>query len=322
MKHWNLFYWLVFPLAIWLLYQLNSRMVAHPDSFLGFSESEQIELNLPVDIKIDSVFVHAGDLVKKGTPLMYVINREQQESRRNALVQKDVLQVKEIWNKADLQMQKSTLLSEMGTKLAALQTKKKLLEEEVHFYHSLLSQGEIHPNAEVVSLENEIEEVTKNYRSQLQQLDMLLSKQTADGAEMRIWDEKIASIQRDEEGYLLLAPFDGVVGNLSGKVGENKHAFSSLVTFFRSAPTMVTGYVDERFDVEIQPGDSVLVQSVYQGKGPVRGEVVNKGFRIVEIPEKFSKVPGVKQYGIEVFIEIPVTNAFLQKEVLKIGLSQ
>jgi len=82
----------------------------------------------------------------------------------------------------------------------------------------------------------------------------------------------------------------------------------------------VTGYINEREQLQFVAGDSVLVQAAYQVKESILGIIISRGNRIVEIPEKFSKIPGVKQYGIEVYLEIPPSNPFLQKEVLKIGV--
>jgi hypothetical protein len=53
--------------------------------------------------------------------------------------------------------------------------------------------------------------------------------------------------------------------------------------------------------------------------GFIKGVISAKGYRVIEIPEKFRKIPDVKIYGVEVFITIPRANLFLQNEVLKIS---
>ena len=82
---------------------------------------------------------------------------------------------------------------------------------------------------------------------------------------------------------------------------------------------MVLAYVQEKYDIKINTGDTVWISSAYNSDKKTKGIISAKGNRIVEIPEKFRKIPDVRIYGIEVFINIPADNRFLQKEVLRIS---
>jgi multidrug resistance efflux pump len=320
MRHVNFLYWIIFPLTFWALYTLNSSTISRPESFLGFAESRQIDLNLPLDVMIDSVFVQPGDVVKSGAPLLRVSSKSNELEELKATLQKSVLEVKKSWTHQELKTKKASVISERDQAIAALQSKKDIKSKEIATYQSLLSTTAVKSSEELDALELEITKVRESYRRQILEIDKLISMQSEEDAEKKLMTAELESLGKAREDFLLRAPFDGVVGNIAHQHGEHKEAFTSLATLFAVKPTMVTGYIDERYEVAITNGDSVKVQSAFLNKGEVSGLVTKKGNRIIEIPEKCSQTPGIKRYGIEVFIEIPIENQFLQKEVLQIGV--
>lgn len=320
MRNFNFLYWILFPLAFWVFYTLRSGTVSNPEAFLGFADSRQVEMNLPLDIMIDSVFVQSGDVVKAGMPLLRVTSKSGELDARKAVLQKASLEVKKQWTHQELIAKREAVISERDQKIAELQSTKDIKSKEASFYQSILSNAGIKDNEEVAALEAEIKKVGESYSGQLRQIEKLLSMEQEEEASKALVNAELEAMEKTRDGFLIKAPFDGVVGNISLHTGEHKEAFTSLVTLFAAAPTMVTGYIDEKYEVAIKNGDSVTVQSAYLAKKGVQGMVTRKGNRIVEIPEKFTQAPGIKRYGIEVFIEIPIQNEFLQKEVLKIGV--
>lgn len=320
MRNFNFLYWIVFPLILWVFYTLRSGTISNPESFLGFADSRQVELNLPLDAMIDTVYVQSGDVVKAGTPLLRVTSKTSELDARKAVLQKASLDVKRQWTRQELIAKREAVIGERDQKIAELQARKAIKSEETTFYQSILSESGIRDNEEVKALEEEIEKVGESYARQLRQIEKLLSMEQEEESVKALVQAELESLEKTRDGFLIKAPFDGVVGNISLHPGEYKEAFTSLATLFAAAPTVVTGYIDEKYEVDIQNGDSVQVLSAYLVKKGVQGIVTRKGNRIVEIPEKFSQAPGVKRYGIEVFIEIPIQNEFLQKEVLKIGV--
>jgi len=120
--------------------------------------------------------------------------------------------------------------------------------------------------------------------------------------------------KEEEKSLQILAPSDGLIGNILCKEGENIAAFTTLINFYERNPTIVKGYVHESLILQVKEEDSLLVSSSLHPYQPIRGEVIGLGSRIVEIPERLRKIPELKTYGREVLIKIPAANPFLQKE--------
>jgi multidrug resistance efflux pump len=117
---------------------------------------------------------------------------------------------------------------------------------------------------------------------------------------------------------IITAPYDGLVGNIHGRVGEHQSSFSTLVTFYEQHPTLVKGYVHESLLLQVKLNDSLDVVSMVRPELFCRGQVVALGTRVVEIPERLRKMPEIKAYGREILVAIPTKNDFLQKEKVQL----
>jgi hypothetical protein len=126
--------------------------------------------------------------------------------------------------------------------------------------------------------------------------------------------------QKEEKKLQILAPSDGLIGNLRCKEGEHISSFNTLISFYQQNPTIVKGFVHENLILHVQVGDTLEVTSSLHPAHTVMGTVSGLGFRIVEIPERLRKRPEIKTYGREVLIQIPPDNPFLQKEKVVLNL--
>jgi len=132
--------------------------------------------------------------------------------------------------------------------------------------------------------------------------------------------ENQKSILTTEKGKLnIVAPANGVIGNISTKKDELAKAFRTLMTFYQEKPTRVKGYVHENLLILVHIGDSLQIASTLKPDNVVTGVVVGLGSRIVEIPERLRKMPTIKTYGREVIVAIPSDNSFLQKEKVSLN---
>jgi len=132
---------------------------------------------------------------------------------------------------------------------------------------------------------------------------------------------QIRKVEKDLEYYeansvkvSILAPTDGLIGNIHCMESENISSFRSLISFYEENPTRVKGFVHESMILEVNVGDTLEVVSSLHPENRCLGIVTGLGTRIVEIPERLRKMPQVKNYGREVLIAIPPENSFLQKE--------
>jgi len=135
------------------------------------------------------------------------------------------------------------------------------------------------------------------------------------------YDIRIRKLQNDlvyydanAEQIPILAPTDGLIGNIHVMESENVSDFNSLISFYEENPTRVKGFVHESMILHVNVGDTLEVVSSLHPENRCLGVVSGLGTRIVEIPERLRKNPQIKNYGREVLIEIPAENNFLQKE--------
>lgn len=320
MKKWNFLYWLVFPLGLWIFYLICSQMESGPDNFIGYAESRYVSINLPVDVMVDSVFVQKGDIVSAGSTLIKVTSNTLDLSTRKARLEQRALDIRSKWTYQEIKSKKAALISEMESTIAGLESKRNAIRDEVSFYQSLLPSSGKSNNPQLAALESEIQQVRATYAKQLKEFDRWLSMPAEETVGKIAIDEEIDYLVRTKDGFVLKAPFDGIVSDIILNSGIYAEAFSHLVTLSEKSPGYVTAYMDERYHHELSAGDSVTVSKTWLPEQTISGVVRRKGAKIIEIPEKYRQVPSVKQYGVEVFIEIPAKHAFLEKEVLKISV--
>jgi len=320
MIKWNFLYWLIFPLGIWIFYLINRQMESGPANFIGYAESRKISLNLPLDVMVDSVFVQNGDVVRAGSVLIEVSSNSMDLSERKARLEQKALDIRSKWSYQEIKSKKAALTSEMESTIAALESKRDALKEEVSFYQSILPSSDKSPNPQLAAIESEIQQQKATYAKQLKEFDRWLSMPAEQDVEKIAMDEEIDYIERTRDGFLLKAPFDCIVNDFTLNVGAYAEAFSSLISLSEKTPGYIIAYIDERHHHNILPGDTVIVKKAWLPEHEISGIVSRKGVKIVEIPEKYRQVASVKQYGVEVFIHLPAKHSFLEKEVLKISV--
>ena len=116
----------------------------------------------------------------------------------------------------------------------------------------------------------------------------------------------------------VLAPEEGLIGNIYCKEAEHVPAFKTLLTFYEPHSGIIKGYVHEDLTLSVKIGDPFKVTSLKNDEVYYDGKVIGLGSRIIEVPPRLRKFPQIKSYGREVTIGISKDNIFLQKE--KVGL--
>jgi multidrug resistance efflux pump len=333
MRKINIFYWIIFPLSLYAIYSLNIKLRLSHEEFYGFAENKQNEVNLDKDVTVSKIYVKTGDQIRKGELLMRVFNNEMKEEINQLDVAIGGAQIKTDQNIAEIRAEILGLEQEKSNKMAELQSKINVAEKDFAFYSTLMknnagknvdSATDIqNPKVEYIkNLREELISVRVSYDNQISHFRKMISAPQETRTLKNQWNIKKNYLKAEEGKFDVVAPYDGVVGNINVREGENIKAFSSLVSFYESSPPLVLGYILEKYDVRLNIGDSVSIHSVYNPTKKVTGIIASKGNRIVEIPEKFRKIQDVKIYGIEIFIHIPSDNQFLQKETLKISFNQ
>lgn len=326
MQKFNIFYWLIGPLLIVSVYFLTNTLRLSHREYYGFAENKQSEINLDKDVTIVKTLVKTGDKVKKGQLLMIVNNTDIHQQINQIQVAESGIQLKNDLTESELKSEILKLEKERDIEISTIHTKINSLQQETDFYKSLVNSNDVkdseirNPNETMIkNLNDEIKEITQQYNNNIALYQKMIRQPKQTKTEKALYSDKKNYLQSEINKFQIIAPFDGVIGSINIREGEYVKAFTSLISFYEATPPMVLAYVQEKYDIKINPGDTVWISSAYNSGKKTKGIISAKGNRIVEIPEKFRKIPDVRIYGIEVFINIPADNRFLQKEVLRIS---
>lgn len=318
---------LFFLIGMFILWMLNSQHNRHTEYFFGFAENQETEMNLEEDVQIINILVSEGQAVSKGDTLLEV--RIADLDYRLEKVDHETL---------DLQARERIWESDMRSRILQKNESLKRQRQEralkvAQWEANLAFQKEILAS---VGKQSDSEMATPVALERERMLAGLQAAITADSLELielgeelrigitpfRIQREKQVS-ERDwllvrKDNLIITAPYDGLVGNVHGRVGEHQSSFSTLVTFYEQHPTLVKGYVHESLLLQVKLNDSLDVVSIVRPELSCRGQVVALGTRVVEIPERLRKIPELKTYGREILVAIPRKNDFLQKEKVQL----
>lgn len=300
-------------------------------SFYGFAETNETAINYNHPIVVDKIHVTPGQYVNKGDLLLNISRIKSKETLSDQPYSITELQAEEAIWKSEKESQISVIKAERKLKLETLDLKLAELENEWKHRQSLLEglstlnpdQPQHHPiKDKIQALEKERSLQEAAYDTRLQALEDQKMRGNNPYREQILHLQ--AEQQFDEAHQIrpieVIAPTDGIVGNLQCKEAEHVLSFQPLMSFYEPHPSLIKGYVHEELSLKVAVADSFLVRSVKDPTVSYTGVVTGLGSRIVEIPERLRKVPEYKTYGREVTIEISPENTFLQKEKVALEL--
>lgn len=312
----NPLYWVLVPLLMLGLWQLNRAMTGYQSEFLGFAENKQSDINTDQDMQVTKVMVTYGAYVKKGDTLISGIKPDLDEEILQAGLAREELSSKIIKDREEITAGISRLQNELETREGSLQAKIDDARSESSFFKSLA--GQQGTADEVAHLEQELATVRASYGRLINRYREQLNAPSPVQSQIRQVEAKKNYAQNQKKRLSITAPFDGIIANVNVREGESIRSFTTIGSMYEPTPPLVIGYINEKHNTRLSVGDSVAVSSLYHPDKNTMGIIVAKGQRIIEIPEKFRKLVEIKTYGVEVYIRIGPGNKFLQKEVLKI----
>ncbi len=294
--------------------------------FYGFAENKEMEIRLEHSTLIDQIHVSSGNKVNKGSVLLEVsqTNFDLNQSDLNHEIAELQSQQK-IWEAAtqssiaQLKSQKSALESDLQSQIDQIESelaiKKSLLKGLESIKPATDQSGTSPDQIKIEGLKRELKLVVQPLESEIKKLqNELYSNQNPIKIQINKLQKQLGFSQTAEDQLRIVAPGNGIVGSLFCKEGEQVSSFNTLLTFYEENPTQVKAYVLESLLLNVNMGDTVIVQSVVQSGSKSKGKIVGMGSRIIEIPERLRKNPAFKTYGREIQVEIPSNNNFLQKE--------
>lgn len=195
--------------------------------------------------QVTQIYVKAGDVVRKGQPLLLIDNRKQlaalnsDRSEANA-VSSEIQQAKDTLN--SLQVQRRALES-------AYELNTKLYER----YKALYSKKS-------VSLQ-ELEKYTDSYNKAKADLDMneaqIQAQKSAVISAKSSYERAVANIEEQSvqlQYYRISAPYAGIIGDIPVKTGSYVLPVTQLLTITRNNPLEVNAGLPVEKNFDIHPG--------------------------------------------------------------------
>ena len=319
------FIYLLLPFLSFVLWYMSNHLGSATAFFYGFAENKEIEISHNHDVVIARILVTPGQKVKKGQILV--------EAHQAAIGQKidavnfDLEKVNHLAREEEQSLRDRIAQLEMQrqNKLQVFQDKIDQLAASIEYNRNLrnglenipadVSEGLTFNERKLAQLKERMPQEDRALEIEIEQLRRTLKQVQAPLiATQQKLTSQLEYHQQTQASLTIVAPTDGIIGNISCREGENVPAFRSLLNFYEPNPTIAKGYVHEALIPEVQIGDKLLVASSLHPDHSIAGEVIGLGSRIVEIPERLRKIPDFKTYGREVLIQIPAENNLLQKE--------
>jgi multidrug resistance efflux pump len=327
MKKINILYIVVIG-VFFLLMKLNGQYAKHSVTFFGFAENKETQINMSHPVEVQKIHVLPGQEVKKGELLLEVSHASVDFKLDKVSYDLAELSAKEkLWaaelrsNINRMEAQKLNKYNEIQAKIEGIQTAMELNKSLVKDLKSVTIVADATGDANNPN-QLKIDQLKKELESVVVPLDIEIGKLKTElnslGNPYKVQMQKLENDQKyyeaEQEKLAIVAPTDGLIGNIHVKNAENLSSFATLITFYEEKPTLVEGYVHESLILQVALGDEIEVVSSLHPNHKCVGKVVGLGSRIVEVPERLRKITDFKTYGREVLISIPKENYFLQKE--------
>ena len=331
MKRYNFIY-LVGFLMMCLLGYMALAIQSESAFFYGFAENKQTEISHNRNVLVSKIYVKNGQEIKKGDLLLEVIDKEielkigELEIEKNTVDVDSESKVQEIKNKINqIQTSRKAELVELKSDIIELEKEislNKSLYEGLKTIQRNKKNYQSPDNIKLAYFKEQLHNVEIAFLREVSEQKQLLNRITKPGQlKSKSIIAKLDHYKMIEEHLSIYAPFDGLIGTISCKEGENISSYSSLLDLYKHNPTQVKGFVHESMILEVSIGDKLEVASTLHTNNRVIGEVIGLGSRIVEIPERLRKMTDFKTYGREIVIEIPSDNRFMQKEKVSLNIS-
>lgn len=323
MKRKNLIYLALIPL-LYVLFMFGGGGQEDQALFFGFAENKDTNISHYEDVKVEEIMVAPGQQVKAGQPLMKVSQGSLNQKIQGLNMDIDKLASEAMINRNKIKSEINELEIKKEAEVQKIKGNIQQVEAEIATYRSmreglntipnnntipekLSTELQIEKNALAVTI-NSYDALINEARHMLNSINQPLSNQT------NKFKNQVEYYNAEVDKLSIVAPHDGIIGNILCKVGENVSAFNTMINFYEKTPTVVKGYIHESDILRVKNNDTLKIVSILHPELNVTGQVSGLGTRIVEIPERLRKMPDIKTYGREVIISIPANNPFLQKE--------
>jgi multidrug resistance efflux pump len=322
----NILYWIIAPVLIAVCYLiLQSQLQRNGEEFLGYTDTQENQLKLDISAYVDKIHVAQGQIVKKGDLLLDLSKAEMDKDIH--LIDQEIGSIREKQNLAikEYQTEIDKINTDANQKVSTLLEEIKVEESKLSYAKSILS-----PNVKttddlsnpikyrISALKEEMMAIKVSAQKLAGSYQQLIDAERKKVADINLLSDKKSYIIQEKNKLKILAPFDGIIGNVNIREQEYVERQQDLISFYEQSPSKAVGFIHESLSMSINVGDSLDVVSTIHNQKRIGGKVIGKGYRIVEIPERLRKIPQYKTYGMEIFIQLPLSNGLFQKEIIQL----
>ena len=321
---------MVYLLALFVLVGVWKYLESYSESLniiYGFAETREIEINMDHELEVIRINVVPGQYVKANELLVEVRNLGTNLNIKSKLSEIKVLEAKEQQWIDEQKLKISKLESERNVKLNSLDLEIKRANSEFEYRKSLwkglgnnAQQDKDNYNPlllEANRLEQEYASEKSAFDMEIKEIKSLIANRNSPyRREIEEIKDEVEYYMKKSERYNIMAPHDGLVGNVHCQEGEFIDSFQPIISFYEPNPLQVRAYLSENNLLEVSLGDSALVRAINNNTQPIGGKIIGFGSRIVEIPQRMRKIPDIKTYGRELVIEIPKSHLIQNEKVI------
>lgn len=313
--------------CIWLF---NNIFGESESTFFGTAENEGIVLNYDHTVLVKRVLVKNGAMVKKGDTLAIFY--------RNDLDRRQIEKQNEI---ASIQLENKNRTEELKNEISTLESKRNVLAIELNHQQELLAaesgvQKELMnlldkekpalssnlKSERIRTLKEEISVIDKQIETQK---TALRQKQAAEKAmatqKTAHAGEELRFLESEREKLTLLAPMDGFVEQVFITENTIEPQLKPLVKINPTGTNRIRGFIYENAEIACNIGDTVQIVSVARPDVSCSGGFIGVSPEMVELPVRLRKLPEIKSWGREVYLQLPPENKFYIGEKVSIKLN-
>ena len=304
--------------------------------FFGIAGSREQSISFQYPVEIMHIAVVEGEEVEQRTTLMKA--RRHDLASEQAIIEDNIDEITSRQREylAASRAELESLRAQQQTKLVEIDTQIQSLESQYKLNINLMkdiSGISVNPGnnnfspllTEVIGLKEKRRHVKMSLQAQIDNIQEQLKTdiRPADAQIAELKKRKV-ELQRQAADLNVYAKFDGSIGSVLYKPGEQVPPFEPILTLYSSSPSYTKGFIHEELLNEVKVGQSVWVKSkcAVNEKQCVRGVVESLGSRIVEYPERLKVNPMVAAWGREAIIHLEDQNPFLLGEKILISLEK
>lgn len=327
-------------LAVCSVLYLLQYMQTNVTQFFGLAESREQTISFQHAVEIIQIPVVEGEVVEKNAPLLKALRYDLDEQQ--SIVEDNISELQTRHNQSikETDSKLKELNSKHDAKVAQITTKINKLISRHGLNQKLIKDisGDSYLNDSVVNspLLTEIKglKTTRNHIKQTlsSQIDNLHQQLKSN---VHLFNTKIEKLktrkqefQRQAEELKVVAEFNGSIGSINFKPGEQVRPFKPIITLHSEYPNFIKGYIHEQVVNNVRMGQPVWLKSMGSPSNNrknktnlIHGVVESLGSRVVEYPDRLKRSKMISVWGREVVIRLTDKNNFLLGEKVRILLA-